>query len=249
MPRSPIAWAFAARKLDIARLLYSRGADIDSPNAKGWTPLFYLFGSIGNPELAPATSSDLPFVHESPVVEYLQFLCSASLQDIDAQDSRGWASLHRAAIHGQGSDILEFIREHASLSLRTKLLQWSPIFMAVHSSNMSTFNVLADHQPGYINEKDIQSWTLLHVAVKRGCKKILERLLRDGADVHALTDVRATIVPERLRGRQVTPLDVAKVSDGDALAIFLEVLCEWNKDVNVIWEGDDCDVFYPSTCF
>ncbi|PVH76188.1 ankyrin [Cadophora sp. DSE1049] len=261
MRTSPISWAFAARQMDIARFLHSRGADIDSTNANGWTPLFYLFGSIGTPQREVGSSLRI-MINRPPIAEYMQFLSSTSLQDINAQDSSGWTSLHRAAIHGQGSDILEFIRVHASLSPRTKLLQWSPIFMAVHSSNVSTFQVLADHQPGYFNETDIQGWTLLHVAAKRGYQEILARLLKDGADVHALSDARATKVPDKLRGRSVTPLDVARASGSRAFKTFLEVLMEWDDEVRVIWEEgecegckryddgcdkcDECDVFFPS---
>ncbi|KAH7397609.1 ankyrin repeat-containing domain protein [Cadophora sp. MPI-SDFR-AT-0126] len=247
---SPIAWAFAARKIDIARFLHSRGADLDSPNLIGWTPLFYVFGSIGSPEIQfPFSSADSRSAKVPPAAEYLQFLSSASLLDVNAHDRSGWTSLHRAAIHGQGSDILEFVRVHASLSPRTKFLQWTPIFVAVNSCNFSTFTVLADHQPGYCNETDIQGWTLLHVAAEHGCKEILTRLLRDGADVHALSDARATRVPDKLRGKQATPLDVARAIGGKTFVMFLVALCMWDEEVRVVWEGDECDVFFPSVTF
>ncbi|KAK0103712.1 hypothetical protein ONS95_005719 [Cadophora gregata] len=125
MQTSPIAWAFGARQIEIARFLHSRGADIDSPNTNGWTPLFYLFGSIGSVDQDHSPKPPEPsLTNNSPISEYIQFLTSSSpLHDINARDSRGFTSLHRASIHGQGPDILPFIHAQACLSPKTKLLQ------------------------------------------------------------------------------------------------------------------------------
>ncbi|KAK0107902.1 hypothetical protein ONS96_003689 [Cadophora gregata f. sp. sojae] len=125
MQTSPIAWDFGARQIEIARFLHSRGADIDSPNTNGWTPLFYLFGSIGSVDQDHSPKPPEPsLTNNSPISEYIQFLTSSSpLHDINARDSRGFTSLHRASIHGQGPDILPFIHAQACLSPKTKLLQ------------------------------------------------------------------------------------------------------------------------------
>jgi len=151
--------------------------------------------------------------------------------------------MHFAAITGQAPHILELLRRNASLSSKTKSLQRSPIFEAVLTDNFTTFEVLADHQPNYFKEKDIQGWTLLHVAASRGCKEIIARLLGDGADIHALTDARTTMdVPKRLLGRSIAPLDVARVWGSKRFKAFLEVLKEWDEELRVIWEGCECDI-------
>ncbi|KAH7346834.1 ankyrin repeat-containing domain protein [Rhexocercosporidium sp. MPI-PUGE-AT-0058] len=240
---SPVAWAFAARQIHIARLLLSRGADIESLNSKGWTPLFYLFGSIGTAQKEKGSTIQM---NEPTVIEYMQFISSASCREVNAQDSLGWTSMHRAAVHGQGSDILDLLSTGESPSMKTKVLQWSPIFMAVYNSNVSTFEVLADHQPGYWNEKDIQGWNLLHVAAGKGCTEILGRLLRDGVNIHARSDGRAQVVPEALRGRETTPLEVARAAGDEIFRTFLDTLTEFNSHVRIIEDGDEIDVFFPT---
>lgn len=261
--RPPVAVALRLGKLNIARFLHSRGADVDSTDLDGWTPLLYLFFLY---------SKD-----NRQIVESIEFLASASSFDVNAQGFDGKTSLHYAAAQGEPPDILDLLRRNASLSSKTESLQRSPIFEAVSHRNFATFEVLADHQPDYFKENDIQGWTLLHLAAssfrahalnQEDFRNIVARLLRDGADVHALTDARATInMPKMSLGRSLTPLDVARASGSKHFKLILEVLKEWDEDVRVIWEGcecdrlfwdrigdvcekcDECDVFFPSLSF
>ncbi len=211
---------------------------MDESNSKGWTPLFYLYGAIGIPQTAPSHRT-----HQTSI-EYLRFLSSNSFQEVNAQDSLGWTCMHRAAIHGTGEDIVDLLSIDSSPFVKTKLLQWSPIWMAVYNSNFSTFQALAKVQSEYFMETDIQAWTLLHIAAGTGNKQIIDRLLKDGADVHATTDSRASVVPEALKGRSVTPLEVALATGTDVSVAFLEVLECHDSEVVVIDSEDGKDIFF-----
>lgn len=81
--------------------------------------------------------------------------------------------MHRAAIHGTGDDILDLLNIRASPFIKTKLLQWVPIFMAVYNNNFSTFEALAKEQPECSKKTDIQGWTLLHIAAGKGNRNIM----------------------------------------------------------------------------
>ena len=242
--RSPISLAFASRSIDTARLLYSYRADVDCADTEGWTPLFYLFVTPKNTQTVPY-SSDLAIRESSSFLEYLQFLSSSSDLDIETADDSGLTVLHHAAGHGWGTDIFDLLRFHASDSVRGGPMEWLPIFEAVYNSNVSTFHVLADHRPDYFKETDLHGWSLLHIAAAFGCREIIARLLRDGADIHALSEPSATMVLEPLIGSRVSPLDVAKAVGRATLEVLLGVLCAYDEEVRAVWDGNECDVFFP----
>jgi ankyrin repeat protein len=235
----PISWAFAARKLDIASLLISRGAAIDDVSLKGWSPHFYLFGGLETSQRPAEAHSAI-----GPCTQYLEALNCASYQEYNMQDDLGWTGMHRAAIYGTAADIEALIKYGASSLPRTKRLQWSPIFMAVYYSNISTFRALSTHRQGYVLERDIRGWTLLHVAAASGCGEIIEQLLQDGADVHARGDARAQCVPDGLRGYPVTPLDVALDAGVNAQSAFVQAVAAHDRQVKILEDGNEKDLFW-----
>jgi ankyrin repeat protein len=236
--RSPISWAIAARKLDIARFLIFKGADVHSLSSKGWTPVFYLFGGLGS---SKGSSKAL-----DPPTEYLQLFAGSSFKDFDAQDRAGWTSMHRAAIHGTGEDIRALSSFHASPFLKTKRLQWPAIFMAIYYSNLSTFKELAKIHPNYIQERDLRGWTALHVAAGAGNEEVISMILRDGGDVHARAEATTYMVPEPLRYRDITPADVAKDAGRESYLTYIRAVTAHDAQVEVVEDDGVKEMFWQA---
>jgi len=78
----------ANRQLSVARWLVSNHADVHHISARGWTPVFSLFGD--EPQ------------HQASCDVFLELLSAASFDDFSAQDGNGWTVMHRAAAHGNG---------------------------------------------------------------------------------------------------------------------------------------------------
>jgi ankyrin repeat protein len=234
-----LEWAFASRKLHIARVLVENGAKIDHISAKGWTPAFNLFG--------------YEWLHktEEPCNEYLDLLSTASFSEYDVQDAAGWSVMHRAAAFGNRHDIEALIRHGAPCELYTSL-QWTPIRCAVKFENIDTFVGLAKHlPPNFINERDKRGWTLLHEAAKMGSYTMIQTLLKFGADPHIISYATALRVPEGLENMAVTADEVAKNESDEAYQVFIQALKDFGHDVSLSQsygkdEYDKGDIFWPA---
>ncbi|RDL41307.1 uncharacterized protein BP5553_01286 [Venustampulla echinocandica] len=87
----PLDWALAHRQYAVARWLLENGADVHHISARGWTPLFSLFGA------QPC--------HSGPCGEFLELFSAACFDDFNAQDRDGWTIMHRAAAFGNAEHI------------------------------------------------------------------------------------------------------------------------------------------------
>ncbi|KAH8587423.1 ankyrin repeat-containing domain protein [Bisporella sp. PMI_857] len=236
---SPLEWAFASRKLHIARLLIENGAKIDHISAKGWTPAFNLFG--------------YEWLHktEEPCAEYLDLLSAASFSEYDVQDAAGWSVMHRAAVFGNRHDVEALVRHGAPCELRTSL-QWTPVRCAVRFGNTDTFIELAKHlPPNFINEQDKCGWTLLHEAAETGSYKMIQTLLQYGADPHIISYPTSLQVPEGLENTAATAAGVAKNESDEAYQVFIQALKDFGLDVSLpqTYGKDECDkddIFWPA---
>ncbi|KAE8444702.1 hypothetical protein EG329_014360 [Mollisiaceae sp. DMI_Dod_QoI] len=218
---SPLEWAFASRKIDVARLFIARGARVDHISAKGWTPAFNLFG--------------YKWIHETDgsCVEYLELLSAATFSEFDIQDIDGWSAMHRAAAFGTAEDIAALMKRGSSFRLPT-LLNWMPIRCSVRFENADTFLELVKHlQPSFVDEQDVRGWTLLHEAASMGSSRMLNLILRHGADPHIVSKATSYVVPEGLENRTVTAVDVAKNKGDDAYKIFIAELDKAGFDITI----------------
>lgn len=231
---SPLEWAFASRKIDIARLFITRGARVDHISAKGWTPAFNLFG--------------FKWIHKTddPCVEYLELLSSSTFSEFDIRDVDGWTAMHRAAAFGTANDVTALVKRGSSVTLLTHM-NWMPIRCAVRFENVETFLELAKYlQPNFINNKDVRGWTLLHEAASMGSSTMLDLILQHGADPHIVSTATSCIVPEGLENLAVTPADVAKNEGEEAYMTYVNALNKAGFDITIQEEPeeDEEDVFW-----
>ncbi|KUJ13905.1 ankyrin [Mollisia scopiformis] len=219
------------RRMDIARLLLSRGADIHHICARGWTPIFHVW----QPRSVPCQA------HES-----IEFLSGASFGGYNAQDSVGWTAMHRAAAFGSAEDVKCLLESGASLAFRTTVFAWSPIFCAVQYGNLSIFNQLIQYHPDYSTLVDGRNWTLLHTAVNAKQLEMIRLLLSFGADPHARSMATDLWVPKDLVGVSVTPGDIAQLRGSDVLTTYLDSLNDMGQEVQIISDehGGLSDIFW-----
>ncbi|KAG4440094.1 hypothetical protein IFR05_004437 [Cadophora sp. M221] len=205
MQTNLIQCAFAFSQIEIARILISNGTEIHHINATGWTPAFHIFGTMPNTTLQSS--------HES-----LEILSSASFTDFNTQDFEGWTCVHRAAAYGRAEDIRLLLKLNASTTVQTVKVCWTPIFCAVNFGNILTFNELRRIHTDFLTLKDIRRWTLLHVAVNAKRVDMIDHLVALGADPHAGSLTTQFLVPGSLKGRSVTPGDIAILRGDKVLA-------------------------------
>jgi len=227
--------AFAYRKIDIARLIISKGADVHHINARGRTAAINIFGFVESDE---TTTCD----------EYLDILKGQSIIDFDAQDCEGWSCMHAAAAYGNSNDIVSLLKAGATLNLYTKRPFWMPIFYAVQFGNISTFTELRKYHPGFAIMRDVRQWTLLHIALNAKRIQMAELLISLGADPHTTSLPTDFGVPEDLKGLAVTPGDIARLRGPDVFSAYTEALRTAGHEFNVVNdEGDDTeDLFWPA---
>ena len=204
-------------------------------NAKGWTPIFNIFGQAGVDKVLPSK-------------EYIEMLSAVSFADLDLQDGEGWSCVHRAAAYGTADDIATLKRMHASISLRTQCLLWTPIFCAVQFGNVATFLELANCQPSIWTARDVRGWTLLHVAVNAKHAEIVRLLIQGGADPHVQSAATKFFVPEDLKGLSVTPGDIARRRGSDDFFAYINALKETGYKFELVENeiNDLPDVFWPA---
>ncbi|KAF8860338.1 ankyrin [Acephala macrosclerotiorum] len=226
-------WALAHRQFSVARWLLENRADVHHISARGWTPAFSLFGAESR--------------HQAPCEEFLELLSGAGFDDFNARDGEGWTILHRTAAYGTADQVKSLLARKASLTIRTKNLGWTPIFCAVHFNNLSTFMELITHQSNFLMAMDIRNWTLLHVAVNARRLDIMRLLIAYGADPHASTFPRRFFVPKDLRGRSLTPTEIAMARGTLVFQAYCDSLVENGYDLCVKEAEDDTyDLFWPA---
>jgi len=223
--------AFFCRQPEIARQLISNGADAENINLRGTTPLSHLF--------QPHQESNL-----ASVAELIDILTPHSLSGINTQCCEGWTPLHRAAAYGTGQDVESLVKRGANLTLRTSREQWVPIFLAVNSKNIETFEQLVRYSPpSCIQDSDVRGWTMLHIAAALGNSELVARLVSLGADPHVRSHSSSNeLVPEEMHGMQLTPADVAKISGVNEYRMYVYGLRSAGVDIS----SDSEEIFWPA---
>lgn len=215
-------------------MLISNGADPENINLNGTTPLFQLF--------QPDQEST-----ETPAIELIQMLTPHSLSCINTQSCEGWTPLHRAAAYGTRQDVDCLIKRGANLTLKTYREQWPPIFVAVDSNNIDTFDQLAHYStPECFQDTDIRGWTMLHIAAAIGNSELIAILIDLGADPHASSnpssELSNDLIPENIRGLELTPADVAKYSGSGKFRAYIYGLMDAGIDIS----SNSEEIFWPA---
>jgi ankyrin repeat protein len=106
---------------------------------------------------------------------------------------------------------------NASAESRTYKLAWPPLFCAVCYKNIGTLQELWDDgdELEVKEQQDVRGWNLLHVAAGYGKFEAVPYLLEQCVSLEAISKPASRLVPPSVRGRSVTPAEVAR-SCGEA---------------------------------
>lgn len=217
--RSPLQLAAQRSRLDIARLLLSKGAWADHTDARGWTAAFYLW-SFSHVQMPTQTC-------------FLKFLNMDGQCNLGALGCQKWTALHRAAAFGTAEDVKVLIQYGAEPYICTEIFGWSPLHYSTLFSNELTLRALMSSSHCLdINSSDVRGWTPLHVAAQCGSTTILASLLELGADPYQITKPTSFRVPKALRGKILTPLEVAKESGQEQLDFYVKAVRAAGFDID-----------------
>jgi ankyrin repeat protein len=177
-------------------------------------------------------------------IEFLEILIAENFKDINVQSNDGFSALHHAARHGQASDIRSLLRYDASLELRNRSWGWTPAFAAAFYDNADTLKELIWVQPEVVNDVDYRGWTLLHVASSNGSLESMSVLVDAGANAQVYSLPGQSLVPDDLRGRELSPVDVARHHGEKTLEALLgmlsekeKTLCSVSEDGELFWDA------------
>lgn len=187
---TPLFQSVSCNNLECVQLLVTSGANIDTRDNVGRTPvalaayqgwhdgLYYLLAKGANCLIAdncgrrPLHAATY-FSDENSLEVLLQHL---SLQDVEARDNEGMSALHWAAFHGRTGHVKLLVEKKADLLSRDtdgKL----PLHLAAQNGFVSTCKIMleASNSHNLVNGKDFSGKTPIHLAAAAGhCNLIVE---------------------------------------------------------------------------
>ncbi|KAK4184022.1 ankyrin repeat-containing domain protein [Podospora australis] len=193
--------AFLRGRLDIARMLLGRGADIEHVDNGGYSVLSYLWVTDGEMEQS---------------VDFMRLCLASEFAEIDARDSRGWTAFHRAAAVGTPEDVEAFLHLGASLTLRAEWYGWTALFFAASHDNIETFQIIIQHSgPDAYQSLDGDGWTLLHCCIYFGAPRVMKLFLEHGVDVNQKSHPSPLPEDPELSYKELTPALIETGRDVD----------------------------------
>lgn len=201
-------------------LLRTKRVDVESLHVDGDTTASLLYGNA-----RPRQQQ----------TEFIAILASHSFSQFNTQDAYGWTVLHRAAAWGTAVDVEILLRMGTMLGLRTRNLSWTPLMCSVANDNPETLKELCGSETGHLmaEERDLRGWSLLHIAVAYGGFKTIPYLLEIGVDLQAASDATMCHVPQLVKGKSVTPGQLARTFGEAAYRKWSESLEAAGRTVDV----------------
>ncbi|KAI1444822.1 ankyrin repeat-containing domain protein [Annulohypoxylon stygium] len=221
--------SFLRGNLDIARILITRGADIEYVDSDGYSVLSYLWVVDGRMEKS---------------VDFMRLCLANAFSEVNQCDSRGWTAFHRAAAVGTREDVEDFLRLGASLDLRAEWYGWTALFFAASHDNVEAFQTIVQHSgPNVYESLDGDGWNLLHCCIYFGASSVMRIVLENGIDLHQKTLPSPLPEDPELSYRELTASDIACYIGPNRYQMFLDALVDTGRDAEL--EGCD-DIFWDA---
>ena len=184
------------------KYLLQRGANVDSQNFKGWTPLIFA-GLAGNKRIVHALIEKGADVNrKSSTVEGSTALCFAveggSLEamkdlldhgaNVNGKSTNGMTPLGYAAIHGKMDEAKFLIANGADVNLLgiidSRGAEWSPLTSAASVEDLDMLALLLNNGAD-LEAKNNEGDTALMITAKGTLSKSVKFLISKGANVNA----------------------------------------------------------------
>jgi len=200
------------KRINIIQLLLDNGAEINSEDNNGYTPMDMARGEVSvllgkhggkenyrtdpiteaaQPE-SPTTKAPDISIHKAATDGNIETVKQhiASGADLNAKNKYAWTPLHLAAINGQREVVELLIAKAADLNARDNS-GYTPLHVAVINGQKEIATLLISKGTD-VNAKDIAGSTPLFNAVLRSSKEIAELLIAKGADANVKDDSGTT---------------------------------------------------------
>ncbi|KAK4207532.1 ankyrin repeat-containing domain protein [Rhypophila decipiens] len=226
--------SFLRNKLDIARILLSKGADVEHIDSDGYSVLSYLW--IVDSKQHNSTS-------------FMRLLLANNFSEANASDERGWTPFHRAAAIGTPEDVKNFLLLGSSLDQRAEWYGWTALFFAASHDNVETFlTIVGESGAGVYKTLDGDGWNLLHCCVYFGAPQVMRLVLRHGGlDINQKTFPAPLPEDPELSYRELTASNIALYIGPDRYRMFMDALVDTGKDeyledgAEAFWDAPDPD--------
>ena len=230
---TPFHASLAKKEVDTALVLLKRGANINSLDYGGRSPL-HAASLSGHCEvvkflLEHQAVVDIQEKHTPTTPSCLaakygeQEICRLLLKhgaNLELPSSDGWTPLHSAAWNGHPGMVQELLVHGADVNVRNAD-ERTPLDFASRCGNLEVVRLLIGHGAD-VDCRDKQGWAPLHTAARHGHLDIVRLLLDLGTDVHSRN------------GKKNTPLILASYGGHVEVSAFL---IERRADVNSINNG------------
>ena len=161
-----VGWDYAK----IMQQLLDKGADVESKDSSGWTPLLWAAWN-GNEEI-------------------IQLLLDKGA-DIESKDSSGLTPLSWAAEKGH-KEIVQLLLDRGANIESKNSFGWTPLLWAAWNGNKEIIQLLLD-KGANIESKDSSGLTPLSWAAEKGHKEIVQPPLHNGAKPKEYVNVASNI--------------------------------------------------------
>ncbi|WP_264337014.1 MULTISPECIES: ankyrin repeat domain-containing protein [unclassified Wolbachia] len=229
--------------------LSEKGANLETKNNSGWTPLHYaslynhfevveyLVGRIANLEAKDNNGwTPLHYVslkdYQLKIMDYL----TKSGANLEAKDDSGRTPLHCASLNGSLKLVKYLIKAKASLEVRDNSDR-TPLHNACLSKNLKVVEYLINNGAD-LEAKDSNSRTPLHCVSLDGYPEVVEYLIKRGANLEVKDKDGKTPLELAIQGNYTNVVKILKQAQLDKKLFTAVESGDLNEVTNLITQGD-----------
>ncbi|MFC1652081.1 ankyrin repeat domain-containing protein [Planctomycetota bacterium] len=217
---------------EVTRLI-SHGADIDTQNRAGFTPLF-LAVQRGNVEMVKllvekGARFDVAVRGRMAVIHLAVAQGKREIVEVFVSHGADISTLHMAVVMGDLARVRSLVGQGVDVNAKDELGK-TPLFWAISLRQIKVVDLLIT-QGADVNAKTQDGQTPLYIAVIRGSREVMEMLIANGAEV------TSQIVTLAVRSKHEEIVDLFLGDKAFATSVFLSAAA--NRDKNLAKQALD----------